>query len=289
MTQKKHWPLRYDLLQRYRLIEIISLWEGKLNASHLTGYFGIGRQQASKDINTYLAEVAPGNLTYNSSSKGYEPSAAFIPQLTTGIVDEYLQLVHRNTDLITTFKELSLGLENTHMMPLPQFKVRPEVFRVIAKACQNQCRIEVDYRSLRNPDKDGRIIVPHSIAHSGIRWYVRAWCEKNQQFRDFVLTRFYGTPDIIGSSDVDSREDTSWMTWAHVCFKPDPRLSREQQDVIARDYGMTDGSLLITVRGSMVQYLLRILNLDKNTIAADPRTQQIVIENIDAIKQWLFQ
>ena len=42
-------------------------------------------------------------------------------------------------------------------------------------------------------------------------------------------------------------------------------------------------------RGSMVQYLLRMMNLDKNTIAADPRTQQIVIENIDAIKQWLFQ
>lgn len=79
------------------------------------------------------------------------------------------------------------------------------------------------------------------------------------------------------------------MTWVHVCFKPDPRLTREQQDVVARDYGMTDGSLLITVRGSMVQYLLRMMNLDKNTIAADPRTQQIVIENIDAIKQWLFQ
>ena len=84
MAKQDHWPLRYDLLQRYRLIEIIALWEGKLNATHLTGYFGIGRQQASKDINDYLKGIAPGNLEYNASAKGYKPSANFQPKLTSG-------------------------------------------------------------------------------------------------------------------------------------------------------------------------------------------------------------
>ena len=57
-----NWPYRYDLLQRYRLIEIVALWEGKLNAGHLVEHFGIGRQQASKDINTYLKEIAQGKF-----------------------------------------------------------------------------------------------------------------------------------------------------------------------------------------------------------------------------------
>ena len=67
MAKQDHWPLRYDLLQRYRLIEIIALWEGKLNATHLTGYFGIGRQQASKDINDYLKGIG-GKVVHPNGS-----------------------------------------------------------------------------------------------------------------------------------------------------------------------------------------------------------------------------
>jgi len=42
---------RWDSLLRYRAIEIIALWEGRLTTNHLCDSFGIGRQQASKDIN----------------------------------------------------------------------------------------------------------------------------------------------------------------------------------------------------------------------------------------------
>ena len=45
------WPVRWDLLLRYRLIEVMALWEGRLTTNHLMRAFGIGRQQASKDIN----------------------------------------------------------------------------------------------------------------------------------------------------------------------------------------------------------------------------------------------
>ena len=38
------WPLRWDLLLRYRLIEVIALWEGRLTTNHLVRAFGIGRQ-----------------------------------------------------------------------------------------------------------------------------------------------------------------------------------------------------------------------------------------------------
>ena len=51
------WPLRWDLLLRYRLIEVIALWEGRLTTNHLQRAFGIGRQQASKDINTILLNM----------------------------------------------------------------------------------------------------------------------------------------------------------------------------------------------------------------------------------------
>ena len=289
MKKKIDWPFKYDLLLRYRLIEIVALWEGKLNAGHLMDYFGIGRQQASKDINEYLQNIGENNLAYNSSLKGYEPTAHFTPKVSQGDVDEYLQLIHRNSDLMNTFEDMTLGFDYTHNMPLPRYKVRPEVLRAIVRACRDNARIEVDYRSVNAPDKDGRIIVPHSIVHSGMRWHVRAFCEKNQDYRDFVLTRFYGEPERVGISKHSTENDTAWHTLVNVCIMPDQRLSPEQQQIVANDYGMTDNSLLIQVRGALVHYLLQMMRIDMNVIAADPRAQQVTIQNMDAVKQWLFR
>ena len=47
--------VRWDLALRYRLIETVAWWEGRLTTGHLIQSFGISRQQASKDINTYIA------------------------------------------------------------------------------------------------------------------------------------------------------------------------------------------------------------------------------------------
>ncbi len=74
-----NWPLRWDLLTRYRLIEIVAQWEGRLTTNHLCNSFGIGRQQASKDINAYLKDIAPDNLVYDKYLKGYIPSKSFTP------------------------------------------------------------------------------------------------------------------------------------------------------------------------------------------------------------------
>jgi hypothetical protein len=289
MKKKVDWPFKYDLLLRYRLIEIVALWEGKLNAGHLIDYFGIGRQQASKDINEYINSIGVNNLAYNASLKGYEPTATFTPQVTQGDVDEYLQLIHRNSDLTNTFEDMTLGFDYTHNMPLPRYSVRPDVLRMVVRACRDNARIEVDYRSVNAPDESGRIIVPHAIVFSGMRWHVRAYCEKNQDYRDFVLTRFYGDVEYLGVSKQSPLNDTAWHTLVNVCIVPDQRLSPEQQQIVANDYGMTNNSLLIQVRGSLVPYLLQMMNIDVNMIAADPRAQQVTIQNLDAVKQWLFR
>jgi predicted DNA-binding transcriptional regulator YafY len=281
--------IKFDLLQRYRLIEIVALWEGKLNAGHLTKYFGIGRQQASKDINEYCNRIAPENLSYNRSLKGYEPTEKFVPVVTVGNADEYLQLISRNNDLLNTFSDLSLGFDASYQLIAPTFKVEPKVLRAIVNACKRNMRLEVDYRSVNAPNEDGRIIIPHSIVHAGARWHVRAFCEKNQDFRDFVLTRFYDEPEAVGESKVSPDLDTKWHTMVNVCFMPDSRLSEAQQQIVSQDYGMADKRLLISTRGALVPYLMQLMRVDVNTIAADPRAQQVVIENMDAIKQWMFQ
>lgn len=284
----KQWPIRWDLLLRYRLIEIIALWEGRVTTNHLRDTFGIGRQQASKDINTYLAEVGPGNLDYDKYLKGYKPTELFKPQVTSGIADEYLQLLSRNNELSDTFDSLSLGIANTEVLSVPVRNVKPEIIRAIVRAAREQRRLEVDYVSVSSPNREGRVIVPHTLIFTGVRWHVRAWCEKNGQYRDFVLSRFRGEADMMDESDQTVKHDEKWNTFVTVKIKPDSRLEKAQQKVVAEDWGMTRNKLDVRVRGSLVQYALQALHIDVNTIQAKPEAQQIVISNLDEVKPWLF-
>ena len=75
----------------------------------------------------------------------------------------------------------------------------------------------------------------------------------------------------------------------NVCLTPDQRLAAQQQDIVVNDYGMTDNRLLIQMRGALVRYLLQVMRIDMNVIEADPRAQQVIIQNMDAVKQWLFR
>lgn len=284
----KKWPIRWDLLLRYRFIETIALWEGRLTTRHLCDTFGIGRQQASKDINNYNREIGPGNLEYDKYIKGYKPTESFRPKLTEGLADEYLHLMARNNELSNVFDSLRLSVANVEVLSVPVRDVRPDILRPIMQAARMQKRLEVDYVSIGNPNHEGRIIVPHTLVHTGLRWHVRAWCEKNQDYRDFVLSRFRDVPDIMDDSEHGVEGDTQWNTQVSIRITPDPRLSPEQQGVIERDYGMEKGVLEITTRGKLVPYALKQLHIDPKEMLEDPTAQQIIVENLEEVSRWLF-
>ena len=285
---EQQWPFRWELLLRYRFIETIALWEGRLTTRHLCDTFGIGRQQASKDINNYLREVGPGNLEYDKFLKGYKPATTFRPRVTQGLADEYLHLMARNNELMNVFESLSLNMANVEVLAQPVRDVKPEVLRPIMQAARQQKRLDVDYVSLNHPDREGRIIVPHTLVYTGMRWHVRAWCEKNQEYRDFVLSRFRGIPEIMDDSPHGLDGDGEWNTRVTIRITPDPRLTRDQQEVVETDFGMENGVLEVPTRGKLVPYALKLLHIDPMQELADPMAQQIIVENRAALLPWLF-
>ena len=281
-------PLKWDLLMRYRLIEVVAMWEGRLTTKHLCNSFGIGRQQASKDINAYISDIAPNNLIYDKHLKGYKPSICFQPKLTTGHADEYLHVLSREKDISHTFDRLDLGFTNSHILQVPVRNIDPEVLRPLIQAAREQQRVEISYTSLKSASDEDRIIAPHTLVCTPLRWHVRAYCEKNRQYRDFVLSRFRGTPEVVGSSENTSADDIEWNTEVAVKIIPDTRLSDIQQDIVAHDYGMVGGCLILKTRAVLVKYLLQALNIDPRKQEFKPTAQQIVIENYDEIEQYLF-
>ncbi len=283
------WPIRWDLLLRYRYIETIALWEGRLTTRHLCETFGIGRQQASKDINTYLRKIGPENLVYDKYLKGYKPTPDFAPRVTQGLADEYLHLVARNNELSTVFESLSINMPNVDVLQVPVRDVAPGLLRPIMQAARQQRRLEVDYVSIHSPDREGRIIVPHTLVHTGLRWHVRAWCEKNQAYRDFVLSRFRGTPEIMDESDRGADGDEHWNTWITLRLVPDPRLSGPQREVVAQDYGMEGEVLEVKTRARLVHYTIKLLQIDPYLHQIEPNAQQLIVQNLDELQPWLFE
>jgi len=281
------WPYRWDLLARYRVIEIISKWEGRLTTNHLCNSFGIGRQQASKDINNYLREVAPDNLIYDKKLKGYKPTPTFSPKVTSGYADEYLLMLSRNKDITSTLG-LHLGFSNTEILQAPIRNIEPDILRSIVQAAREKKRVDIGYISLSNPNEEGRIISPHTLVCTPMRWHIRAYCEKNREFRDFVLSRFRGQPEIIEQSSHTKEDDESWNKQVEIIIEPDSRLSRIQKDIIAADYGMKNNKLIITTRAALVSYMLKTLNIDFSKIEPKPEAQQIIISNFKDIEEFLY-
>jgi predicted DNA-binding transcriptional regulator YafY len=56
----------------------------------------------------------------------------------------------------------------------------------LLKACREGLRLETEYVSLNTPNVEVRLIAPHTLVYTGMRWHVRAYCEKNGQYRDFA-------------------------------------------------------------------------------------------------------
>ena len=277
---------RWEQLLRYRYIELITLWEGRLTTRQLCETFGIGRQQANKDLTSYRRGLTRGDLVYDAVAKYYSPSEDFAPTLTQGLASEYLQMAAQQSDVQQILGDLPVASANVEVIAAPLREVPASLLRPIIRAMAESRRIDVDYVSLNNPDREGRIIVPHTLVWTGYRWHVRAWCEKNLDFRDFVLSRFRGDADLMDESDHREVNDQAWHTHVTLEITPDGRLTPDQQEVIAHDYGMTNGQLTLTVRAKLAPYLLQLLNLNVGKQHEDARAQQIVLANYNEISPW---
>ncbi|MGH8332940.1 MAG: helix-turn-helix transcriptional regulator [Pseudomonas fluorescens] len=281
--------VRWDLALRYRLIETVAWWEGRLTTGHLIQSFGISRQQASKDINTYINEHAPKNLTYDKQIKGYVPSKVFKPLFIDDSASAYLHLLYQNNARAPHIEGLALAYAHTKVLEVPDRSIKAEILRPLLKACREHLRLDIDYVSLNSPEPEGRTIAPHTLVYTGMRWHVRAYCEKNREYRDFVLSRLRGVPDMREDETANGIDgDEVWNTEVAIIIKPDGRLNKAQQAIIEVDFGMTDGQLIVPSRRALVMYVLQRYQIDPKNLNPNPDAQQIVVANLKELKPWLY-
>jgi predicted DNA-binding transcriptional regulator YafY len=250
MTTDKH-----EVLMRMRAIELLAYWEGRLVTNRLVTWFGVSRQQASADIKRYLVNHNPGSMQHDPSVKGYVPVDGFTPVLSQGHINEYLDMVSglaSNTMAVTLETGAYLA-----SVQLPDRSVSPKVVREVITACRLTSSVQINYTSMTSPEGVLRVISPHTLVYTGFRWHVRAYCHTKKDFRDFILSRIDGTPEVSLLVGEGIEQDRDWQHEITVTLVPNIKLTKAQQQLIAKDFGMERGWLKLTVRQALVHYTLQ--------------------------------
>jgi hypothetical protein len=258
---------------RFTFITQILGWEGQINATNLALKFSLSRPAATNILKQYR-EQYPEYLRYNKSKKAFVITSSFEQFFDPNSLDYNFASYLTATVPKTENEQNFIGITSIEV-DAPLRNLNPAQTRPILRAIREKLAIDIGYISLSSPNYLDRIIQPHALIFDGLRWHVRAFCNKNQQYRDFNLSRFNGEATFEGKATNLSTDDERWHTEVGVVIQPDPRLNEQQQRVIEQDFQMTNGQITITTRAALVNYLIRRLHLDnyKNI----PEEQQIVL------------
>lgn len=268
--------LNWNVEQRYEFIEFRVYWQGRINRGDLMEAFGISQQQASKDLTNYI-EGRKTNLVYDKRLRTYLRGKNFKPRFLEPEASKYFaQLQAVEHGLIDVDHSWISQFPAYGATPTPARGVAAETLRDVLAAIREPAAIEVTYQSMSRPEPSARWIEPHALAFDGFRWHVRAFCQNDHVFKDFLLSRIV---DVGEQGPITSQPsaDEAWHTEVVLEIGPHPELSDNQRRAIEMDYGMEDGRAYIPVRRALLFYALKRLGLDTDPAARRPQDQQIVL------------
>lgn len=273
--------MKWGVERRLEFIEFRLFWEGGVNRADIMEMFDVSVPQASKDLTLYQ-ERAPNNAIYDKSAKRYVASDHFQPCFLKPDPAAYLNQLRSVSEGILDRSHAWIGQSMSYdAAPTPVRGVNAQTLRSVTSAIRLSQAIEIRYQSLSRPEPRWRWIAPHAIGFDGFRWHARAYCETDQAFKDFLLSRMLETRDTR-PSEVGPDTDADWHEFVTLEISPHPELSETQKKVIGLDYGMRGDRAKIRVRKALLYYALKRLGLDTAPAARSPQDQQIVLLNREA-------
>ena len=270
--------LNWNVEQRYEFIEFRVYWQGRINRGDLMEAFGISQQQASKDLTNYI-EGRKTNLVYDKRLRTYLRGKNFKPRFLEPEASKYFaQLQAVEHGLIDVGHSWISQFPAYAATPTPARGVSAETLRDVLAAIREPAALEVTYQSMSRPEPSARWIEPHALAFDGFRWHVRAFCQNDEVFKDFLLSRIVEVGEQ-GPATAKPSADEAWQTEVVLEIGPHPELSDNQRRAIEMDYGMEGGRGQIPVRRALLFYALKRLGLDTKPTIRPPNEQQIVLTN----------
>lgn len=249
--------VNYSQKQRLAYIDFKLMFTSSVTRNEIIQRFECGTAAASRDLALYK-QLAPKNLTYNTTEKQYIIESSFKPLFNHDARKTLVKLANEISDGFDAISDTKFPIEAPSALNVPDLMI---VARISQAIFQNKA-INIIYTSLSS-GSNSRDIVPHSIVDNGLRWHVRAYCRKSEGFRDFVLTRITKVTVKSGLTKAheNKEQDKDWNTFTSLELVPHPK-NIQHPTAIALDYGMVDGSMTVKARVALTGYLLRRWNVD---------------------------
>lgn len=236
--------------ERLKAVETLLLWEGRVSRPRLGELFDMHGSVLSRDMAAY-ADLAPDNCEYDTGARGYVVTPYARAQLTKGQFSEYEALVGT-----LALRGLRAGVElvsaqqhATHIQHGP--------FSRIHAAIRDGKQIQIEYRSLNNPEAHERTIRPHAFIQAGPRWHIRAYCDRAKEFRDFNLGRISRVDDPAHSLLPRAEDDQAWDTLTTLRLIPHPHLDAAQAQLVRDEYMAGTVARVFEVRLPVSKYLVQ--------------------------------
>jgi len=278
--------LKWNTRQRLSYIETRAYYTGSVSRSDVAQTFAMSDPAATKDLKLYN-DLAPDNLIYKQSEFGFIPSASFVQTFANLEPEPVLNLITQNSPSVwmATQGQSIFGLSAT-TLPRPTRLPDKSIVAQLTRAMHQGKKLSITYASLHNREQDERrIIEPHSIINTGLRWHARAYNELHFDFRDFVLSRILEAELIDEPAESSEDHDEDWVERLTLELAPHPALTPRQQLNLHVDFSEDGKTIQLTVRRALIGYALRALSVD-TTIdrSLNPNAYQLVLLNREEIE-----
>jgi predicted DNA-binding transcriptional regulator YafY len=291
--EKMRLDVKWATRQRLQYIERMAWYAGVVTRSDVARAFGQSDPAATKDLKLY-SDLAPGNLHYQHSVFGFVPATGFSAVFADLSPAAALPVLAANLAVASGpfGADLIYGLP-TAALPLPARLPDAYTLAQITRAIHGRRKLCVAYRSLSGHERDPeRVIEPHTLVNTGLRWHVRAYNEAGCDFRDFVLSRVEHAECLDTAAESGAQYDDDWVETVSLQLAPHAGLDEAKRESLLQDYGATGAAIELDVRRALLGYVLQRLNIDTTPDRSmDPDTCQLMLLNRDDIEPfaaWAF-
>ncbi len=285
--------IKWSTRQRLQHIELMAYYTGIITRSDLARAFAISDAAATKDLKLYN-ELAPDNLTYHHSVFGFVPSDGFQPQFSELSPTEVLPIIAANLAAVGgPYGNQPLYGIPAESLPLPARLPERAVLAQILRAIKQGRKLAVSYHSLSDRESPReRVLEPHALANTSLRWHLRAYNEETYDFRDFVLSRFTAAQMLPEAAESSAQYDDEWSEIVTLQLSPHPQLGAQKRERLLIDYENVEGKIDVPVRRALIGYLLQHLAVDTTADhSMNPNAYQLIVLNRDEIEpfaSWAF-
>jgi len=255
---------------RLEFIEFLLRFRGWLTRKDVANHFDIGLASTSHDFKDYREKTAEPSIGgestnfFNSDSrKGYEAK-----------LDSFRPVFELNSDKALNFLRIeSIKASNTNEEPaidvpvnVPKRLGMPDIdiLATVSRAISNRKGLNIEYFSGSSGESQ-RIIIPHSIGDTGLRWYVRAYCTRRNKFTDFVISRMKSAQEvnIIPDDSQTQKFDYQWNKVLTLEIVPHENPQNlPHKETVEFEAKMTDGPIKVDVKAAEAGYWLQLWNVD---------------------------